>query len=100
MKKYLFTEEQIKKVVDHVINEQTDNSANTMMVQCFLNQIMKANLVVDGKTGPNSQTEKALKIFQSKKKVWPVDGVWGYQTQSTLTPMEQEIWTSCRKKYQ
>lgn len=101
MKKYLLTEDQLKKVVDHVLNEQTDIQITVMIVQCFLNhpQVMNAKLVVDGKMGPNSLTDKALKAFQMKKKVYPVDGVWGYKTQSTLTPFEQKVWVACRKKY-
>lgn len=102
MKKYLFTESQVKKVVDHVLNEQSDMRSTVMTVQCFLNhpKVMNAKLIVDGKTGPNSETDKALKSFQMKKKVWPVDGVWGHQTQSTLTPFEQQVWKACRKKYE
>ena len=103
MKKYIFTEEQVKKVVDHVLEEQSSDIRSTVMtVQCFLNhpKVMGAKLVVDGKTGPNSQTDKALKQFQMKKKIWPVDGVWGYQTQSTLTPFENQVWEACRKKYE
>jgi hypothetical protein len=103
MKKYIFTEQQIKKVVDHVLEEQSTDIRSTVMTsQCFLNhpKIMNAKLVVDGKAGPGSQTEKVLKAFQMKKKVWPVDGVWGYQTQSTLTPFEAKVWEMCRKKYE
>jgi peptidoglycan hydrolase-like protein with peptidoglycan-binding domain len=73
-----------------------------MTLQCFLNhpKVMGAKLVIDGKTGPNSQTETALKSFQTRKKVFPADGVWGYQTQSTLTPFEQQVWEGCRKQYE
>ena len=102
MKKYMLTETQIKKVVDNIVLEQSENNSLVMTVQCFLNhpKVMNAKLVVDGKTGANSQTDRALKAFQSRKKVWPVDGVWGHQTQSTLSPFEQQVWESCRKKYE
>jgi peptidoglycan hydrolase-like protein with peptidoglycan-binding domain len=100
MKKYVLTETQIKKVVDTLINEQlTDMSSLVYTVQCFLRQNGYPKLVVDGKSGPNSQTEIALKSFQQKKGVEP-DGQWGYRTQSTLTPQENNIWVACRKKYE
>jgi len=101
MRKYLFTESQVKKVVDNVIKEQTDNRILTATVQCFLNhpKVMNAKLGIDGKTGPNSLTEKALMKFQQKKGVTP-DGVWGYRTQETLTPEEANIWAGCRKYFE
>lgn len=104
MKKYVLTETQIKKVVDKLIQEQTDIQSTTATVQCFLNQIMNAKLVVDGKMGPNSQTENTIKIFQEKKLKSgfdiAVDGQWGYRTQNTLTPAEKQVWESCRRKYE
>ena len=99
MKKYVLSESQVKKVVDNIIKEQTDMRSLAATVQCFLNQVVNAKLVVDGKTGPNSLTEKALKVFQQKKGVIP-DGVWGYNTQQTLTPVENKIWINCRSKYE
>lgn len=99
MKKYIFTESQIKKVVDSVISEQTDIQSTVATVQCFLNQAMKTNLVIDGKSGPGSQTENALKKFQQQRGVQP-DGVWGYNTQATLTPEENKIWSTCRRRYE
>ena len=104
MKKYVLTETQVKKVVDTIIQEQTDNQSLAATVQCFLNQVMNAKLVIDGKTGPNSLTEKALKMFQQKKvqagHTIAVDGQWGFNTQQTLTPQENKIWVACRRKYE
>jgi hypothetical protein len=104
MKKYVLTEGQIKKVVDTIIKEQTDNQSLIATVQCFLNQTGNAKLVIDGKGGPNSLTEKALKAFQQKKvangHTIVVDGQWGFNTQQTLTPQENKIWASCRSKYE
>jgi hypothetical protein len=103
MKKYMFTETQIKRVVDDVISEQTDIQTTVAAVQCFLNQVINAKLIIDGKTGPNSRTEQALKNFQMKKNKMgnniDVDGVWGYKTQQALTPEEAKIWDGCRNKY-
>jgi hypothetical protein len=104
MKKYVFTENQIKKVVDCVVSEQSEDLRSTVRtVQCFLNQVINANLKIDGLTGPNSQTENALKTFQTQKNKLgnniDVDGVWGYKTQKTLTPQEQTIWHNCLRQY-
>lgn len=104
MKKYVITETQLKKIVDNLITEQTDIQTTTAAVQCFLNQVMMANLVIDGKGGPGSKTEKALKFFQQKKvnngARIDIDGVWGYNTQKTLTPEENNIWKKCVRKYE
>lgn len=104
MKKYILTESQIKKVVDTVLQEQTDTQSLNASVQCFLNQVLQANLVIDGKAGPGSLTEKSLMLFQQRKvkkgaKI-DVDGTWGFSTQSTLTPEENKIWKKCVRKYQ
>lgn len=104
MKKYIFTETQIKKMVDDVVNEQSEDLRSTVRtVQCFLNKVMNAKLQIDGLTGPNSETEKALKTFQTQKNKMgnniDVDGVWGYNTQKTLTPQEQQIWKNCLRQY-
>jgi hypothetical protein len=75
-----------------------------MTVQCFLNQVLNAKLSIDGKAGPNSLTNKALKVFQSQKVKLghdiTIDGNWGYNTQSTLTPQENKIWYNCLSKYE
>lgn len=104
MRKYILTETQIKKVVDTILQEQTDRQSLNAAVQCFLNQVIMANLVVNGKAGPGSITDKALMIFQQRKvnkgaKI-DVDGTWGEATQGTLTPEENKIWKKCVRKYQ
>jgi hypothetical protein len=103
MKRYIFTETQIKKVVDDVVSEQSEDIRSTIRtVQCFLNQVINANLKIDGLTGPNSETEKALKVFQQQKNKQGfsvmVDGKWGYRTQQTLTSQEQKIWNNCLRQ--
>jgi hypothetical protein len=103
MRKYILSENQVKKMIDKIMSEQTDIRETVASVQCFLNQVMSAKLVVDGKTGTNSLTERALKTFQANKNKQgfniDVDGVWGYKTQQTLTPEEEKIWYSCVRKY-
>lgn len=101
MKKYILTENQIKYVVDTVIKEQTDVQLTTATAQCFLNQVINAKLNIDGVNGP--ETIKALKTFQQKKVTegfkLAVDGIWGYDTQATLTSQEKLIWKKCLRKY-
>lgn len=101
MKKYILTESQVKKIVDNLLKEQTDIQLTTATAQCFLNQVMNAKLIVDGING--DATIKVLKAFQQKKVSEghriDIDGVWGYNTQSTLTPEEKNIWKKCLRKY-
>lgn len=103
MKKIILSENQVKKVIDTLMSEQYYDRTMVKSVQCFLNTIIKANLVIDGLAGSNSLTEKVLKQFQTMKKQKgidiDVDGVWGYRTQSALTPEEQRIWKQCLSKY-
>ena len=101
MKKYIFTESQIKKIIDNQINEQTEEQKFTIRIQRFLNEIFKNDktfkpLVVDGKTGPNSQTEAAISKLQSILKVYPADGVWGPDTEQALKKDKNwnNIWQS------
>jgi len=108
MKKYIFTESQIKKILDGVIEEQllteqTDELNAKKAIQCFLNKVMGVNLEVDGLHGKS--TEMAISKFQSKinsrKKYGSidVDGVWGYNTGSSLTDKEKQIMKDCRSEH-
>lgn len=98
MKKVIrLTESDFKKIVQRVIKEQSEERKHTMAVQKFLNdkRILNAKLVVDGKTGPNSQTEKAIMKLQDILGVRPTDGVWGPDTEQALEekkPNWYEIW--------
>lgn len=101
MKKYILTESQVKKVVDSLIQEQTDDASLTAQVQCFLNQVQQANLKITGRM--DGATTKSLIIFQQGKikkgaKII-ADGIWNIKTQSTLTPEEAKIWKKCVRKY-
>ena len=102
MKKYIFTESQVKKVIDSQINEQSEERKFTIRVQKFLNEIFAKDktfkqLVTDGKTGPNSQTEAAIMKLQGLVKVYPTDGVWGPETEEAMkknSPKLYQIWES------
>ena len=79
MKKYIFTESQVKRIMDGVVEEQllteqTSELNAKKAIQCFLNKVIGSKLEVDGLHGEG--TKVAISNFQSKKKIYPVDGVW------------------------
>jgi hypothetical protein len=73
------TESDLTRIVSKVIKEQTEERNFIKGIQNFLNT-KGAKLMVDGKTGPNSQTEKAIMDYQGKIGVYPTDGKWGSDT--------------------
>jgi hypothetical protein len=78
------TEADLTKIVKRVIKEESEERKLTRAVQKFLNDVMNAGLEVDGLTGPNSQTEKAIMKLQSMLGVYPTDGKWGKTTEDAL----------------
>lgn len=82
MKKIIkITESDLNKIVKKVIQEQSEERKFIRAVQKFLNsKYPSLKLVVDGKTGLNSATEKAIMKYQSEIGVYPTDGVWGPMT--------------------
>jgi peptidoglycan hydrolase-like protein with peptidoglycan-binding domain len=91
MKKVIrLTESDLMKIVKKVINEQTDERNFIKGVQKFLNT-KGAKLMIDGKTGPNSQTEKAIMNYQSKIGVDDVDGVWGPTTWEKMPSKDKSL---------
>lgn len=104
MKKYIFTESQVKKIVDNIVTEQTEERKFMIRVQRFLNDIFKNDktfkqLDVDGKTGPNSQTEAAIMKLQSLVKVYPTDGVWGPDTEEAMKKNRKDLYQIWESKY-
>ena len=102
MKKIIFTESQMKKILDNVIEEQllTEQTAELnakKAIQCFLNKVVGSNLEVDGLHGDS--TKDAITKFQSTKKYIDVDGVWGPSTASTLTDKEKRIMKDCKSQH-
>ena len=95
------TESDLKKIVTRVISEQSEERKLTMAVQNFLNdkKVLNAGLEPDGKTGPNSLTEKAIMKLQDILKIYPTDGKWGEETEKALEkkkPNWHKIWDSYR----
>jgi peptidoglycan hydrolase-like protein with peptidoglycan-binding domain len=91
------TEADLTKIVKLVIKEQGEDRKLTMAVQKFLNDknVMNAGLEVDGLTGPNSQTEKAIMKLQGMLGIYPTDGKWGEVTEKALEkkkPTWYKIW--------
>jgi peptidoglycan hydrolase-like protein with peptidoglycan-binding domain len=89
------TEADLTKIVKRVIKEESEERKLTRAVQKFLNDVMNAGLEVDGLTGPNSQTEKAIMKLQSMLGVYPTDGKWGKNTEDALEkkkPMWYKKW--------
>lgn len=103
MKKYIFTENQVKRILDSVIEEQktlteqTDEINGKKAIQCFLNKVLGTNLEVDGLHGDS--TKAAIGQFQQSKDVVDVDGVWGPQTFKRLNPKEKQILKQCSNEY-
>ncbi len=107
MKKYIFTESQVKRIMDEVVgeqllNEQTSELNAKKSIQCFLNKVVGSKLEVDGLHG--DATSLAISKFQTKvnsrKKYGDidVDGVWGYSTGTSLTDEEKKIMSDCRSE--
>ena len=93
------TEADLTKIVKLVIQEQSEERKHTRAVQQFLNdkRVLNAKLVEDGKTGRNSETEKAIMKLQGMLGVYPTDGVWGPDTENALESKKPEwykIWKS------
>lgn len=97
MKKYIFTESQIKSVINKTISEQTDEMNFKKAVQCFLNKLYKTNISVDGRHG--EKTSNLISKLQSSRGVYPIDGVWGPDTYDKLTPKEVEVFEACRSEH-
>ena len=102
MKKYIFTESQIKKILDNVVEEQliTEQTAEInakKAIQCFLNKVVGSKLEIDGLHG--DATSEAIAKFQRTKRGLDMDGVWGYSTGSSLNEKEKKIMRDCRSKH-
>jgi len=63
---------------------EQEEQKEMIAVQKFLNNRYKLNLATDGKTGPGSQTEKAIMRYQTDKKIYPSDGVAGHDTMGAM----------------
>lgn len=84
------TESDLTRIVKKVISEQTEERNFIKGIQQFLNT-KGAKLMVDGKTGPNSNTERAISNYQEKIGVYPADGVWGPNTWGKMPEKDKSI---------
>ena len=88
--RFIISEEEKKNILglhesfkqNEILKEQEEvlRSNHILAVQDFLNQTQGTKLMLDGKTGPGSETEKAIKNYQSKIKYYPTDGKFGPDT--------------------
>ena len=88
--RFIISEEEKKSILGlhesfkqtEILKEQEEvlNQNYIMAVQDFLNQTQGTKLMLDGKTGPGSETEKAIRNYQSKIKYYPTDGKFGPDT--------------------
>jgi hypothetical protein len=84
------TESDLNRIVRRIITEQTDEKDLIRGIQRFLNQKLKLNLEIDGKTGKNSETEKAIMKYQQQIKCYPADGTWGPETWEKMSAPDRE----------
>lgn len=93
MKKIIkLTESDLTKIVERVIKEQSEERSHIKAIQRFLNnKYPTLKLVVDGKTGPNSATEKGIMKYQAEIGVYPTDGVWGAMTQEKMPAQDEKM---------
>lgn len=81
------------------LNEDSEETKGTIQVQKFLNAKKITGkdgkpLVVDGKTGTNSNTAEAISKYQISIGVSPADGVWGYDTMQKMPTKDRELYDS------
>ena len=98
------TEADLTKIVKRVMKEESEERKHTKAVQQFLNdkRILNAILVEVGKTGRNSETERAIRKLQDMLGVIPTDGTWGEDTENALKAKKPEwykIWMSYKPKW-
>ena len=65
MKKYIFTESQVKRIMDGVVEEQllteqTSELNAKKAIQCFLNKVIGSKLEVDGLHGEGTKVYSSL----------------------------------------
>jgi len=105
MKKYIFTESQIKYIIDSVIaesktdvlTEQQEEENYIKAVQTFLNQRLKLNpqLRIDGINGTG--TQRAIMKYQTIIGAYPVDGIWGEDTYNKMPPNDKKLFDEYMK---
>jgi hypothetical protein len=93
MKKVVrLTESDLTRIVKKVISEQSEERKFMRALQKFLNvKFPQLKLVIDGRTGPNSQTEEAIKKYQISIGMNDVDGVWGSNTAEKMPPQDAKL---------
>lgn len=81
----------------HYLKEQAPDFEEKKAIQCFLNKVVKTGLNVDGMHG--KATEDAITKYQSMRKVYPADGVWGPETQKAMTKSDRLTMEECAREH-
>jgi len=81
----------------HYLKEQAPDFEEKKAIQCFLNKVVKAGLEVDGMHG--KATENAISKYQSMRKVYPTDGVWGPDTKKAMTKSDILVMEECAREH-
>lgn len=97
-KKITISESEKKSILNmhseykNILKEQSDGyeRENVRAIQRFLNEKFKINLKVDGLTGPNSETSKAIERYQQYIGAYPIDGVWGEVTMNKMPKKDRQ----------
>jgi len=92
-RRIIISEEERNEILSQhkrMLNEQVDEDSKIIAIQKFLNEKMKKGLKVDGKTGPGSETERAISDYQESIGVIPADGKWGDQTTNKMPPADRK----------
>lgn len=85
MKKYIFTESQVKKVIDHLVNEQyggTDSPEDMHHVQGALNRYFKSKNI---RGTWSDENEDFTLNPKSPIIVISEDGAWGVKSKAALS---------------
>lgn len=100
------TESDLTRIVERVINEQAADTNRKKAIQCFLNKKGVKDdkgqpLKIDGSIGnyPNSKSAQAIAKYQTMIKVYPVDGVWGPETEKKMNVIDKKIFKDCQSEY-
>jgi hypothetical protein len=100
------TESDLTRIVKRVINEQAADTNRKKAIQCFLNKKGVKDdagqpIKIDGSIGnyPNSKSAQAIAKYQTMIKVYPVDGVWGSETENKMNPIDKKIFKDCQREH-
>jgi peptidoglycan hydrolase-like protein with peptidoglycan-binding domain len=99
MKKIIFTESQIKGLLNRLITEDEETLNFNKAIQCFLKLKFKINLNIDGIMG--QQTTPYIQKYQGILGI-DQDGIWGDETERIMKlkfPNDFNLFKQCKRKF-